>query len=223
MTTLLSTSSAKLDKSQNDEFLNVILYLDPLFDKAMCPWATAACRKTCLINSGRMPMQNAKDARKARTAFYRYDLVNFKRQLKAELTLAEIKAMRQGKKLAARLNGTSDQDFSEIYAEFPNVQFYEYTKGAEMVAKLAKFDNVHVTFSKTEEHTEEQVLKVLDSGTNVAVVFKDAVPKVWAGVEVINGDLHDRRFEDDKGKIVGLKFKGNAKLKEFAVKRGFAI
>lgn len=223
MTNLLTNSSAKLDKSQNDEFLNVIMYLDPYFDKDICPFASAGCRKSCLVNSGRMPMQNAKDARRNRTELYRNNPEMFKMQLKAELTMAYVKATKQGKKLAARLNGTSDQDFSEFYAEFPMIQFYEYTKNPEMAEKMAKFDNVHITFSRHEDHTQEQVIKVLDSGVNVAVVFKDEVPKTWAGVEVINGDKHDRRFEDKKGQVVGLKFKGNAKLKEFAVKRGFAV
>jgi hypothetical protein len=33
MTTLLTKSSAKLDKSQNDEYLNAVMYLDPLYNK----------------------------------------------------------------------------------------------------------------------------------------------------------------------------------------------
>lgn len=223
MTNLLSYSSAKLDKSQNDEYLNVIMYLDPYYDKDMCPYATAGCRKTCLVNSGRMPMQNAKDARYNRTKLYREDVATFKQQLVAELMLASVKAKRQGKKLAARLNGTSDQDWSDIYKMFNDVQFYEYTKGLDMVDKLVKFDNVHVTFSKTEHHTIEDVKSVVDKGVNVAVVFAETVPNRLDLIPVIDGDKHDRRFEDDKGAVVGLKFKGNKKLKEFAIKRGFAL
>lgn len=223
MSKLLTNSSAKLDKSQNDEYVNVIMYLDPLFDKKMCEFASAACRKCCLINTGRMAMDNAKQARRNRTELYRNNFETFKIQLQGEIMQALAGAMKQGKKLAARLNGTSDQDFSEFYEMFPMVQFYEYTKNPNLAAKLAKYDNVHVTFSKHENHTMDDVKKVLDTGVNVAVVFKDAVPTELERIPVINGDLHDRRFEDTQGKIVGLKLKGTKRLKEIAIKRGFAI
>lgn len=223
MSKLLTKQTAKLDKSQTDEYQSVIMYLDPLFDKDICKGASAGCRKSCLIHSGRMRMDNAVTARRNRTTLYRSNPEVFKIQLVGELMEALASAMKQGKKLAVRLNGTSDLDWSEYYEMFPNVQFYEYTKRPELAEKLAKYSNVVVTFSKHENHTEEQVIKILDSGLNVAVVFKDSVPRVWAGQTVINGDAHDRRFEDKKGQIVGLKLKGTNKVKEFAIKRGFAV
>lgn len=223
MSKLLTKQTAKLDKSQTDEYTSVIMYLDPLYNKEVCLGASAGCRKSCLIHSGRMRMDNAVQARKNRTELLYKQPEVFKVQLMGELMEALAGAMKQGKKLAVRLNGTSDLDWSEYYKAFPMVQFYEYTKRPDLAEKLAKLDNVVVTFSKHEGHNEEQVIKILDSGTNVAVVFKDSVPRVWAGRNVIDGDAHDRRFEDTKGQIVGLKLKGTNKVKEFAVKRGFAI
>ena len=62
MTVLLTKSATKLDKSQNDEWLNVVMYLDPNYSKDVCKGASEGCRKSCLIYSGHMAMQGAIDA-----------------------------------------------------------------------------------------------------------------------------------------------------------------
>ena len=80
MTKLLTTQTAKLAKTQTDTVMSVILYLDPLFDKDMCKGASAGCRKSCLINSGRMRGSVAVNARKNRTTFLRENPNFFKRQ-----------------------------------------------------------------------------------------------------------------------------------------------
>ena len=38
-------------------------------------------------------------------------------------------------------------------------------------------------------------------------MFKYALPDVWNGVKVIDGDLYDTRFIDERNVIVGLKYK----------------
>ena len=48
-------------------------------------------------------------------------------------------------------------------------------------------------------------------GGNVAVVFRNQLPKTWNGYEVVNGDESDLRFLDKKGVVVGLIEKGMAK------------
>ena len=103
------------------------------------------------------------------------------------------------------------------------IQFYEYTKRPDLAKKLAKLDNVDVTFSKHENHSEKALLKVLASGVNVAVVFNGNVPDSYIDVKVIDGDKHDRRFEDDKGRIIGLKLKGTNNVKQLAIQSGFAV
>lgn len=170
-----------------------------------------------------MIMANAVNARRKRTELYYNNNDIFIMQLKGELMQALALATSQNKKLAVRLNGTSDLDFSEIYNAFPTVQFYEYTKRLDLVDKLAALDNVNITFSKHENHTEADVLKIVDTGVNVAVVFKDNVPDKYQGLPVINGDEHDRRYQDKAGHIVGLKLKGTKAVKGFAIKRGFAV
>ena len=223
MTKLLTQSSAKLDKSQNDEYLNYIQYLDPNYNTSVCKGASKGCKDTCLIYSGRMKMQNAVNARKNRTEMYFNDYQNYLIQLTDEISKAYIKAVAQGKKLAIRLNGTSDLDFSTVYKAFPNVVFYEYTKRPDLINKLSSISNLHLTFSKHEKHSIERITHVLKRGVNVAVVFENEPPKVFKGIPVINGDKHDRRFEDEKGVIVGLKFKGTKAAKSLAIKSGFAV
>lgn len=223
MTTLLTQQTAKLAKTHTDNVQSVILYLDPLYSADICKGASATCRKTCLIHSGRMRMDNAKQARRARTEYLHESPDLFNMQLKGEIVQAYAKAKRQGKKLDVRLNGTSDLDWSHIYEAFPDVQFHEYTKRPDLALKLKQYANVHVTFSKHENHTDDDVRGLIDSGVNVAVVFKDDVPMTFKGIKVINGDAHDRRWEDDRGIIVGLKIKGTNDVKALAIKRGFAV
>ena len=224
MTTLLTKTSAKLDKSQNDEYLNAVMYLDPLYNKQVCKGASKGCKESCLINSGRMIMESATNARYNRTAMYFNQRELFTMQLQGEIAQHLNKAIKQGKKLAIRLNGTSDLDWTQIYKAFPMVQFYEYTKRVDLAKKLKSIDNVHITFSKHENHTVKNVKYMLDKGINVAVVFDDKqAPKHWEGLPVIDGDKHDRRFEDKSGHIIGLKLKGTKAVKAIARKTGFAV
>ena len=48
----------------------------------------------------------------------------------------------------------------------------------------------------------------MEKGANVAVVFKDKLPKTWMDRKVIDGDAHDLRFKDPRGVVVGLVAKG---------------
>lgn len=223
MTKLLTKQSAKLDKSQTDDILNYIMYLDPTYNRSICPSASAGCKKSCLIHSGRMRMSNAQQARYNRTHLYFTNKQSFNSQLIRELTAASKLATRQNKKLAVRLNGTSDIDWSNVYKMFPSITFYEYTKRLDLVDSLKSIPNVHLTFSKNETHTESDVQSVALKGINVAVVFKNDIPSTYANLPVIDGDKHDRRFEDTPNAIVGLKLKGTIKAKKHAIKTKFAV
>ena len=70
--------------------------------------------------------------------------------------------------------------------------------------------NYHLTFSRS-EHNDKLCKLVLAMGGNVAVVFRNQLPKTWQGYEVINGDENDLRFLDKQGVVVGLIEKGMAK------------
>ena len=73
--------------------------------------------------------------------------------------------------------------------------------------------NYHLTFSRS-EHNWSFVSMVLKMGGNVAVVFRNQLPKTWKGYEVVNGDENDLRFLDKQGVVVGLIEKGLAKKDE---------
>ena len=90
----------------------------------------------------------------------------------------------------------------------PDVQFYDYSKVLNYLDHGKK--NYHVTFSDSGTNQQDQ-LAAIAKGANVAVVFKDKLPKIWMDRRVIDGDKHDRRFKDPKGVIVGLVAKGLGK------------
>jgi hypothetical protein len=86
--------------------------------------------------------------------------------------------------------------------------------------------NYHLTFSYTPEN-EDKAKEVLALGGNVAVVFNEKatkkhlpsfIGKRFLGHEVINGDVHDLRFDDPQGGyVVGLTRKGRKKDMAFFV------
>ena len=89
-----------------------------------------------------------------------------------------------------------------------DVQFYDYTKVLNYLNHNHK--NYHVTFSDSGRNNSD-IAAAIKSGYNVAVVFQDKLPKRWLNRRVINGDLHDLRFKDPRGVIVGLVAKGAGK------------
>ena len=84
--------------------------------------------------------------------------------------------------------------------------------------------NYHLTFSRSETN-DVKALELLNAGFNVAMVF-DKLPETYKGFKVVNGDLDDLRFKDDKNVIVGLKYKkmtGKGADNTLAFTSGFAI
>ena len=233
---LLTKQAAKLDKSQNENTLNVIQYLEPeynvtehateraleLFGALVCP-AAGNCKKTCLTKTGRMKMTNAINARYKRTDYLFTEPDLYIMQLKGEIAGLLIQAQKQSKRLAVRLNGTSDLNFRIIYEAFPDVQFYEYTKRKDLILKNKDLNNVHYTFSHSELTKTSVLQRVTAAGVNVSVVFADKLPDTFKNIKVIDGDRHDRRYEDQRGIIVGLKFKGSRQDRINALNSGFAV
>lgn len=222
---LLTNSSAKLDKSQNETWLNAILYLEPTYNNKVCPFASNGCKKSCLVNSGMMKMPTQTNARLNRTKLYFEDNETFMQILYKEINALIKKANKQNKKLAIRLNGTSDLNFIKVYNDFKDVQFYEYTKRNDLLTKSRSVSNLHLTYSRTENSSNKDIFKAISNGFNVAIVFDDKkeLPKKFNGFNVLDGDKSDRRFEDKKGNIIGLKLKGTIATKRIALETGFAI
>ena len=225
---LLSTSTKTEKTEAGIEVLYAMLYLQPSLNyKLFCAGSTAGCRPSCLIYSGMMRMPTQEAARIKRTQFYLDDREAFITQLHKEIKAHIRKSNRLGVVPALRLNGTQDLDWSEIYEAYPEVQFQEYTKVHSRAKKLARFNNLNITFSKSERMSETTVTRLASKGHQVAVVFdvkpNDPLPDTYLGFPVIDADKHDARWIEDSHSIAGLRVKGTNLAKEAARASGFAV
>lgn len=216
---LLSVGTdAKTVKGEKFGWLTFILYLAPhIISKPfggsnVCPFASPGCTKACLYTSGMGKFSNVQEARIRKTVEFFKDRQGFLDRLAKDVEKAVKYAEKKGMKCCFRLNGTSDINWASLFIpKFPELQFYDYTKGFNRVIEN-ELSNYHLTFSRSEKN-QEQVLEILEKGHNAAVVFKK-VPTEWQGFEVVDGDQSDLRFLDKKGVVVGLKAKGDAKKDE---------
>lgn len=210
---LLTTANSKTQKGEKLEYITATLQLLPNFSSGIanvCPFATIDCIQSCNAFSGiaaRMPKQALKiyNAKLARTK-----LVINHRSTAEELIELDIQELikKYSEKIAIRLNCFSDLDWSEFIGKmirkYPNVIFYDYTKGFQYLIKRPF--GYHLTYSWS-GHNEEECLKALEMGINVAVPFKTKLPSEFLGHLVIDGDQNDLRFLDPTPVIVGLKMK----------------
>ena len=217
---LLGTSNTKTLKGEALGYQTYIMHLAPstLSGYQVCPMASAGCASACLNLSGMGRFSNVQAARIAKTKYFFEDRDAFLAQLVKEVESAVKSAARKGLKAVFRLNGTSDirwenysvvrdgVTYANIMEAFPQQQFYDYTKIPNRRDLPA---NYHLTFSRSEVN-EMQVLEVMRSGMNVAVVF-DEIPAKWMGVKVVDGTETDLRFLDEDFVVVGLKANGKAK------------
>jgi uncharacterized protein YrrD len=227
---LLTTQNAKTSKGEDLGYLTGILYMAPADSVSgvnVCEFASKGCKAACLYSAGRGKFNSVKSARIAKTELFRDNLEFFKASLVWSIKSVIRKAAKQGLKPCIRLNGTSDisweeieiQDGKNIFELFSDVQFYDYTPNfTRVMALTGHWKNYHLTFSRKESRANHiQAEKLLAMGVNVAAVYSNVDKAVSKGA--IDGDLHDLRFLDEKGKIVALKAKGDAKKD----KSGFVI
>lgn len=230
---LLSTGNPKVLKGQAQGYNTYILHLAPanVSGYETCPKRTAGCTAACLNTAGRGGMFKRgestnviQEARKRKTRMFFEERTGFMEWLVADIELAIKQSKRIGLIPVFRLNGTSDlsfekyevvrngQLFRNVFAAFPEVQFYDYTK--VLGRKVKDIPNYHLTFSAADGN-DMDVIRAMNEGLNVAVVFgvkkTDALPTEYVGREVFNGDESDLRFLDPKGVVVGLYAKGKAK------------
>jgi hypothetical protein len=215
-------TNAKLVKNERESF---IMYLSPHTNNSkginLCVGATEECILLCLYDSGFASVfASVNEARQRRTEFYINSKEAFIIQLAKEINEYILEA--NGKEVLFRLNGTSDLDFLYMlkkYADFDfektpsNVFFYDYTK---ILGKVKKYshctDKYRLTFSFSGTNKDE-CIEALQSGANVAMVYKKNMPLVWNGFEVVNGDVSDEEMFKYKSKVLALKLKGNKQKK----------
>lgn len=180
----------------------------------LCKFSTRECRTACLQFAGRQSFDNVVQSRSRKTEFFVNHRKEFMKKLWDELYCLNTKMGLQGKKAAVRLNLLSDVDWPKEFDKHGYVsldtlmfiQFYDYTKD-HFKALSNKLPNYDLTLSFSGHNWQfcEKVLK--NKIANVAVVFKKVVPLIWNGFKVLNGDNSDERFLEDKGVIIGLKYK----------------
>ena len=223
-------NSTKHEKAYDYEELVYTLYLAPakMSGYEVCPMRSKDCTKVCLNISGRNRIDtllntiNKSRIKKTKLFFEHRDF--FMDWLVAEITSAKAKAEKEGFHFSVRLNNTSDLSPEEFYVNvdgtnknilelFPETQFYDYTKVPKRVELIKKYKNYDLTFSYSGINLQD-CISMLNNNVRVAVVFKKVPDKFW-GRKVVNGDLYDMRYRDEKNVIVGLKFKEvRTKLKE---------
>jgi len=217
---LLTVENAKTIKGESLGYLTGILYLAPANESGIvdtCPMSTAGCRADCLYTAGRADIFPAIIAARIRkTKWYATNRETFIEQLRADINALIKRAKRARLTPAVRINGTSDlpQLSRQMAREFPNVQFYDYTKIPRPWDRITA--NYHLTFSLSESN-RAAAIDVLNSGMNVAAVFNvkrgHELPATWEGFPVVDGDVHDLRFLDAHrtGLVIGLRAKGRAR------------
>jgi hypothetical protein len=215
---LLTTQNYKTSKGEKLGILTGILYLAPakISGYEVCPRRSEGCTKACLFTAGMGAFSNVQQARINKTKLFFEEREEFMNQLRKDIAALIKKAKKMNMTPAVRLNGTSDIEWTRfgIMEEFPELQFYDYTKVLNRLDKEIP-KNYHITFSKNEANDAESEV-ALKLGANVAVVFNtkkgEALPETWKGFPVFDGDDTDARFLDPKGGyVIGLRAKGQAK------------
>lgn len=226
---LLSTGNPKVLKGMEYGYNTYILHLAPadLSGHNTCPKATAGCKSACLNTAGRGGMFKRgestnviQQARIRKTRLFYENRNEFMALLVKDIELAIKQSAKLGLIPVFRLNGTSDlswekyevDGFANIFARFPNVQFYDYSK--ILGRKIKHIPNYSLTFSAADGN-DADVAKAIQQGYNIATVFgikkTEAMPATYMGLPVFNGDESDLRFLDPRGVVVGLYAKGKAK------------
>lgn len=227
---LLTVQNAKTVKGEAEGYLTGILYMAPhttATTKSLCPFSTPGCRAACLYSAGRGRFSNVQEARIRKARWFASDQDSFMDALVGDVHALIRKANKLGKKLAIRLNGTTDIRWERIYLPygnklnimqlFPDVQFYDYTKWPKVHRWLLPA-NYDLTFSYAEtERNHEEAVRWLEHGYRVAIVFKHkpletSVIRVSDyPCRVIDGDKHDLTFLYPGNCALALKAKGAAK------------
>lgn len=229
-TTLLTQGNSKIVKGEKLGYITKGIHFAPanLSGFEVCQWRSKGCTMSCLNTAGRGQMNSIQNSRIAKTKLFFNQQFDFLAKLSKEISSSIKSATKKGMKSAFRLNLTSDIAWESVFLnedqpksifdKFSSTQFYDYTKSFKRMAQYLGKDkefpsNYHLTFSLSETNQKLGEM-ILEMGGNVAVVFRNQLPKTWKGFEVVNGDETDLRFLDKKGVVVGLIEKGLAKKDE---------
>ncbi len=222
-------SSQKLEKGELKGFDSLGLYLAPASKsgKNLCTFSCVGCESACLDESGhnllekRAGKQTIDVARVLRSwaLEFRKDIAY--KILSAEIISGERKAQKNGRKFCVRLNCTSDIDFSDLIASFPDIQFYDYTKNPNNTGAT----NHHITFSwgGFSKGRLQHYKDALKRGMKIAFpIVKGDFEKVLELPNTQSFDQTDLRFLDgpEQFGILAVKETGNTQK---GIKEGFFL
>ena len=229
------SQSAKLIKNQ--EVANVITY-----NINLMPWNWSGhqvcacgehCHFWCLNGSGR----NCGDtimrgfegsiinrARIKKTKLFFEDRDTFLNLMYYEIRKTQRYAETRGYGFSIRVNCTSDLNLrlfmydgehTNILDEFPDVQFYDYTKVPANFDVSKEYKNYYMVAS-FDGYNHKFIRDVLENGGNVAVVFEQEAknfPIAYRGYPVIDGTKTDLIYTYPQGGyIVGLEMHRTASM-----------
>ena len=186
----------------------------------VCRASSPGCRAACLATAGKGGLDSVQRGRLWKIALLVAEPALFVRALAGELRRAagrrpvDTLGRSTGPLVPVRLNVLSDlawERFAPALFDIAGLRFYDYTKRTDRTVPA----NYHLTSSATERTADSGLADLADMyGSNVAVVFDtrrgQALPSTYAGCRVVDGDLSDSRWNDDRGVIVGLRAKGKA-------------
>jgi len=187
----------------------------------VCRASSPGCRAACLATAGKGGLDSVQRGRLWKVALLAAEPALFVRALAGEIRSAVARrpvdrlGRPTGPLVPVRLNAFSDLAFERFLApalfSIAGARFYDYSKRTDRVPPA----NYHLTSSATERTADSGLASLADMyGSNVAVVFDTrrghALPTTYAGCRVVDGDLSDSRWNDDRGVIVGLRAKGKA-------------
>lgn len=220
-------TNAKTVKGQKIGFLTGILYMAPsdLSGVNLCPMADiAGCKAACLNTAGMGGVYpSIQLARINKAKYFIENQTGFMADIVRDILRVIAKAKAKGLIPLIRLNGTTDirwenipairdgVKYRNVFAAFPDVQFYDYTKIANRKGMPANYD---LTFSYSGLPAYQRfVQQAIKAGMRVAVVFRRQadIPQSFIGLPCVDGDNSDVRHLDPQGVVVALYAKGKAK------------
>jgi hypothetical protein len=191
-------SSAKTIKGTKLFYDTLILYLIPASGSGsnFCPSASLGCKLACLVNAGRIRMEGAAGSIRISRLLKTW-LITARMDVAIKLVEHDIrKAQGKDRKFCVRLNGTSDINWLKVSANFPTVQFYDYTK--VLSRALRPTQNQHVTFSYAEDNWQD-CREAYQSGLNLAIpVVASDHEEILALPGTYEIDSTDLRFLDSE-------------------------
>ena len=225
---IFTVDNEKTVKGEKKGYLTGIIYLAPSRRSGVnvCPMADmAGCGDPCLNTSGKGKYSNVQMARLRKTLLLHLNPAHFYYMAERDIIRLKKEADEKDFGLALRFNGTSDIAWynKPLYAiaKEHGAIVYDYTKMVKHIAEAPTGYHLTLSYSESSRFYSDMVKKAMAEypDVNVAVVFRDQLPKTFLNRVVVDGDETDLRFLDEKGVIVGLKAKGKAK-KDYS---GFVI